>query len=66
MSTMTDREMLEPVGEHWLFEWKDRLKLAEEKSQVSHRADKKHWRACVAEAKQRIEEIENGHTSTYC
>ena len=54
------------VGEYWMAEWKNRLKLAEEKLKSAHKDDRKHWRACVAEAKQRIEEIENGHTSKYC
>lgn len=45
--------------------WRERLELAKSKMADCHKDDKKHWRACVAEAKQRIKEIGNGHTSTY-
>ena len=51
--------------DYWLAEWRSRLKLAEVRLAEAHKDDKKHWRSCVAEAKQRLKEIESGNTSQY-
>ncbi len=52
--------------EYWIAEWKNRLKFAEKKLKAAHKDDRKHWLACVAEAKQRLEEIQRGDTGNYC